>query len=457
MSWPSVAKLASVLALMLLLVRLKLSIGWALCLGAVLCGLWFGQDAVGIAMSVRATVTEPRYIILISIIMLVLILNHSLQQSGQIERIVDAFFRVSRRPRTTLVFFPALLGLLPMPGGALFSAPMVEATGKRLGIDDRDKTLINYWFRHIWEYSWPLYPGIILMGPLLGYDVGVIAVVQFPMVLAVIGIGYLFFVRGLKPVDNSSGPAAPMPKGRAALRFLGEIAPIWLVIVLYAVLKVGIWKSGIAALERLPNNLELVAAICIAIAYTWVSNRMGLRGVGRVFWHKDMLDHLVIALGIVVFAGVLLGSGAARSVARDLQGAGIPVWLVAMTLPAVVGAVTGITMNMVILTFPIMLLMVHNEGLDHLTLAYGLLAFACGYSAILITPVHICMVQSNHFFRLGATATLRHLVLPVLCVVAAGVVMFLAWVHVFPHIGLGPGTHTIPSATIAEGQKALSE
>jgi hypothetical protein len=172
---------------------------------------------------------------------------------------------------------------------------------------------------------------------------------------------------------------------------------------------------------------------------------MGPRAVARVFWQKDMLDNLVIAAGIIVFAGVLIGSGAADRVAEELAAGRVPVWLVAMVLPFAVGAVTGITMNMVALTYPVILAAVQGEGRADAAMGYLALAFACGYGGILLTPVHICMVQSNHYFKLDATSTLRHLALPVACLVAAGVVLFLVYGLLLPHLGWGPG----PSAFTA--------
>ncbi len=49
-----------------------------------------------------------------------------------------------------------------MPGGAIFSAPMVKTVSEDMQIRNSDRAVVNYWFRHVWELCWPLYPGLIL-------------------------------------------------------------------------------------------------------------------------------------------------------------------------------------------------------------------------------------------------------------------------------------------------------
>ncbi len=465
---PAIGKLGAIFTLMLVLLRFRIQIGWTLCIGAVLTGFWFSQSGpiatvVDIGGYILAAFGSGRNIVLVSLIMFVLVLNHTLRASGQINRIVDAFFNICRRPRTTLLFFPALLGLLPMPGGALFSAPMVEAVGKPMEVTAREKTLINYWFRHIWEYCWPLYPGIILTAQLTGYSIAIIVVAQLPLMLVCLLVGFFFFLRHIKGRNVKVCPPEQASLGNPWGRFLAEVMPIILVIVLYAVLEVvnklllgdlaggsplHLAESGgvHGFLAWLPKNSMLVVSVTVAIVFTWLSNRMSLSAIGHVFWQKDMVNNLIIALGIIVFAGVLEGSGAAGSVSGELERSVVPTWVVAIVLPFIVGAVTGITMNMVILTYPILLKILATQGDDTLALGYCCLAFAAGYGAILITPLHICMLQSNEFFGLGPISTIRRLVAPTALVMVAGGGLFLfynwllpamGWLHKLPQVAGG--------------------
>ena len=43
-----------------------------------------------------------------------------------------------------------------MPGGAIFSAPLVKGAAEGLDATPGQLSLVNYWFRHVWEVAWPL-------------------------------------------------------------------------------------------------------------------------------------------------------------------------------------------------------------------------------------------------------------------------------------------------------------
>jgi len=70
----------------------------------------------------------------------------------------------------------------------------VEEAGQRWKLTPAWKTFLNYWFRHIWEYCWPLYVNVILASAILQIPIKRIASVQFPFTVlaAVLGLIILF-------------------------------------------------------------------------------------------------------------------------------------------------------------------------------------------------------------------------------------------------------------------------
>jgi hypothetical protein len=62
--------------------------------------------------------------------------------------------------------------------------------------------------------------------------------------------------------------------------------------------------------------------------------------------------------------------------------------------------------------------------------------------------LHICMIQSNYYFKLGATATVRQLAVPVALTILCGLALFIGYTLIFPMVGWGPGSHVIPAIPI---------
>lgn len=141
---------------------------WAMILlAAVGVGLFGGRGIGGLGVDAAAVCADRSVLELLAIIVLIYLYSHLLQKTGRMERITDTLNGLLRDPRAVMVAVPGLVGLIPMPGGAMFTAPITDRVGDRMAISREDKVFSNYWFRHCWELAFPLYPGIILCAGLM--------------------------------------------------------------------------------------------------------------------------------------------------------------------------------------------------------------------------------------------------------------------------------------------------
>ena len=118
--------------------------------------------------------------------------------------------------RASMAVLPAVIGLLPVPGGALFSAPLVANCDVDKKNDPCLKSVINFWFRHVWEFWWPLYPGVLLAMEIAGLNLFHILLYGLPLSLGMILAGYFFFLRKV-PAEEAKTSAA---NGRFFPQFL---------------------------------------------------------------------------------------------------------------------------------------------------------------------------------------------------------------------------------------------
>jgi uncharacterized protein len=95
----------------------------------------------------------------------------------------------------SLVLIPASIGLVPMPGGALFSAPLVGETLREKHLPAAWKASVNYWFRHIFEYWWPLYPVVIVTLSIFSLKTWQFFSLQVPFTLVSLLAGWYFILR----------------------------------------------------------------------------------------------------------------------------------------------------------------------------------------------------------------------------------------------------------------------
>ena len=113
-----------------------------------------------------------------------------MEASGQMKSLVN---NLRIRRKAFLGISPAMVGMLPMPGGALLSAPLVGRAGA--GVPDDVKVALNVWFRHILYLIYPLSTALIVSTSLAGLTVYGVIPYMIPFFILTIILGYVFFLR----------------------------------------------------------------------------------------------------------------------------------------------------------------------------------------------------------------------------------------------------------------------
>jgi hypothetical protein len=388
----------------------------------VLLGILFELDTRQILHSIVAAVTDPKTLSLAVIVGLILILSNSMEKAGQMRRMLESFRGLIANPRLNLTIFPALIGLLPMPGGALFSAPMVKEMGGRSGLSDSQLSFINYWFRHIWEYWWPMYPGVLLAMVLVDMHLTLYILLMAPLTVAAVYFGRQALKRMATSVRALEGFKRP-----SARPFLKELVPILIVIV--PGLGAGIPISAAFPKVTVAKQIGLIACLGVAIVWVWRQNHFTREWVWALFLDRHLLNMFYMVAAILVFEKILSDSLAVQSVSDALLALKIPLLLITAFLPFMVGMIGGITIAFVGTTFPILLPMIHSLGDTRFLLPYLMLAMVCGFVGVLLSPLHLCLILSNEYFHTDLTSVFKYLWFPCVALVLCGFVYFgvLCW------------------------------
>ena len=408
------------LGLILVLNRLLRQLSVAVGIGTILLALWCGHDAAGIGRIAWGRLSSADNLFLLFVVFQIIWLSSQMSRTGVMKDLVTAIrSRLSRR--ASIAVLPAIVGMLPMPGGAIFSAPLVQDCDSENELDPLLKTKINYWFRHVWEYWWPLYPGVLLAIDLSGLQVWQFVLIQLPMTLVAVAVGYFFLLRKIPEGEGGSGAF----EHHGVHEILQLVAPVLAVIVIYVVVRVFLpfvtgWN------KYLPMILGIFGAIAV---HQWQ------RPLGRSIWREILCSKKTLNLAVIVavvriygsFIEARLPSGEllVEVMRNELAGWHVPVVSVMMLIPFISGLSTGLAIGFVGASFPIVIsLLGENPALSELVPTV-VLAFGFGYMGMILSPVHICLIVTNEHFRTRLLHSIARLARPAAAVLVGVVGYYL--------------------------------
>jgi hypothetical protein len=450
-------KVAAVFAFMIVLLRVKLPLGAVLALATGLLLLLFGRPGATVRVAYLNAKFAGDTVSLTVTILMLNALGQVFAATGDMDRLIVSLEHVLRDSRAALGMIPSFIGFLPMPGGAMLSAPPVNEIGDRIGLDPADRVVINHWLRHVWEYVSPLYPGVILLIGFKWLDLSYAAVVVIlcPMTVLSIVVGVVLYLlplghkkveidgnrrhghnvrdlaRALWPVAAVTAVAAVFGKEW----IMTTLAPVVVLVALQggllrtrldalvaAVLVVGFGApAAVAAITGGTLwNAVLIAPTAALVTIVWLRRGRPLGESCRKGFTWMMGTTL---LGVCIFKEAVEPSGAAAEVGKALSSLGLHPYVLVFVLPFIVGLLAGATMVYVGTTLPLL----GAAGL----IAAGptlLLAYAAGFMGVMISPVHPCLALTIEYFKAPVGAVYRKLTPAVVLICVAAIVLaILGW------------------------------
>ena len=369
-------KIGIVFSVIIVLMYRKVSLWLSLLLATFLLGILFRLPLSKISMDVLTSIVDKKTLFLIGAFVSILFFSNLLKETGRMNQIMEGFRSTLKDVRLVIALLPAIIGLMPIAGGALVSAPMVVEGSDELKLSPERRTFINYWFRHLWEYVLPTYPALVLASSLIGIPVRKLCWLNLPLtpaaILSGIIVGYWGVSRSTKEHPNLSGK-------RAISILLKNLTPLLFALILVVGFKV-----------------ELVYAFGITIAGMIVIFRIGWQNILKGFKESIGVELLLGVALVMGFKKVLESSQAIPAVSQALSTFGIPLWLIAILVPLLVGLVTGVTIAPIGIGFPILIPLLQTHPDFHYYMA---LAFAGGIGGVLLSPLHLCLILTKEYFH----------------------------------------------------------
>jgi integral membrane protein (TIGR00529 family) len=430
---PILIKVIIIFAGILLLNRFGAHLAVSLVAGAVSLGLWMGLNPLKLLSCLYKSIIDQQTISLAVIVWLIMVMSDIMGKSGHMKRLVLSFTRIARDARVVGTVMSALIGLLPMPGGALFSAPMVDESLSMVKATPEHKTALNYWFRHIWEYWWPLYPGVILAIALLNVDTWRYMLFAVPMTILSIGAGYYFII---KPMDSASSNLEGCITMKGINRFIYEMMPILIIVLSIIVITALIRLSHMISPDiPVPSLTPVIIGLVAAIIWVCRTNRIAPSGLLKATLGRSNLTMLFLIVAIMLFKGVMTDSGAVTGIRDELITYGIPPILLIIIMPFFSGIILGIAVGFVGASFPL-IIPLFPAGDTYIYLSYAALAYTFGYMGMMLSPVHLCFAVTRDYFKANISGSYSYIIKSSIAVIILAVVFFV--ISTFLH-GLAVG------------------
>ena len=419
---PAYIKVGVSFAGILLINRLGMSLGFAILLCSVVLSLWSGTGIPGLVFQVKSFGSPENYLLPV-VILLLLFFTESLNKTGRMERTIIALKSWLNSKKLLLAGLPALVGLLPMPGGAVFSAPLVASIDGSGELDARQRVAINYWFRHIWEYWWPLYPGVILAIRYSELPAATFFLIQLPFTFAAVIGGYFFILKKVKRGNFGNSENGKLDTA-AALSALGPIGILVFISVLgSAVLPTfGLTGTLSSLLSMFIGLILAIAAVFIGNTSAWIPSLSMLKNTST--WQMVLLVISILAFSATIKAPLDIAGTTLVTLMRDeFINAGIPLVAVIMLIPFISGMATGVAFGFVGASFPIVFALIgHNPSLG-VKAATTACAYGFGYMGMMLSPIHVCFVVTCEYFKTPLFENYRYIMGPIVIILTVSLIL----------------------------------
>lgn len=382
------------IAVLLLLIVSQRNLALAMFLAAIVLGL-MTLSVDKFFERVYYTFSDMSVVFLAVAVAIIAMIGGVLEESGGMRDLVKNM-RIGKRP--FLASSPALLGMLPMPGGALLSAPMVESSAQDL--TGTTKAVLNVWFRHILFLVYPLGPALIASAKIAGLNVYQTIPYLFPLFLLALSLGYFFFLRETETEMQYDSDFS----------LKGLLVPLG--VILLAPIADFLLKTF---LKFEISELATLIGVGLSFSAAWYVSRYDFSDLLDITKKMHPWNYALIIFGMFTFLNVFTASGAPEALGK----LAIPLPVLIVVVSLFLGLATGRIQAPASIVIPIFFA---RQGVTTMPLIPFALTYFSIFIGYVITPIHPCISISIEYFGATVGSYVKKLAAPAgISILVAGV------------------------------------
>ncbi len=372
----------------------KLNIGLIMLFGAFTLGLLSGLTFLEFINVFYNGLFNSITVMLVISIILLGVLGNILKETGALKEAVESLQNLIADLRIISVAMPALIGMLTVPGGAILSAPLCAETGSKLDLPPHRQAAINIWFRHVLYFMLPLFPSLILASQISGVPISRFFLINLPLTMIGMISGFYLLFHGYKSSNNSFN-FSWLRLWKLTRSILPLIFIMLLVVAFELYFPLAIAAGVILALlNYLPADNFLAATI---------------KRFKTLIIPGIKLPVAMVMIGIMVYKEMLEESAVLIDMTNLVVGFGIPVLVLIIFIPFLVGMLTGDNSASIAVIFP-MFIPLLPVGSPLAYSAFTAYLYASSTAGHIISPAHPCFALTKEYFK----EDIRGIVLPLL-------------------------------------------
>ena len=357
-------------------------------------------DLPEIGNVIYETTINPLTISLVVATFGIMLLSLLYKETKVIDVLSESLSKIVNNSKLIVSMLPAVIGLLPVGGGALMSAPLVEAETEKLGLKEDKKTYVNLWFRHTIFPVYPVSQFLILTAMLTGLTLTSLILRQIPVVISMVAVGY--FIGLWKTPKTKEEGNVKANRGSELKRFGITFSPILATIIAVIIFSIDV---SIAAF--------IGVAVLLAIA------KPNLKTFIKPFKNRTIWGITLAAYGAFLLRNVAGAIGISQIFGSFVTNGNIDVLLLLTVIPAFLGAITGSPSGGIAISVSIL------TGIVSFTPKSASLLYISSYLGYLVAPTHLCLVLTAEYFKCSLGKLYKYLIPSLIVSFATGILVYL--------------------------------
>jgi integral membrane protein (TIGR00529 family) len=316
----------------------------------------------------------------------IMLLSQLYKETGVINRLSESLSRIIRNSKVVLSLLPAVIGFLPVAGGALMSAPLVDSEAEKLKLKGDKKAYVNLWFRHTIFPVYPVSQVLITTAALTEISIALIILRQIPVVIVMIIAGYLIGFWKVSNPKNKENSNVKSGSNTDSQDFFIAFSPILATIVVV----IGLGLVGFSLSEQ---GFDVLIATLAGLVVLIAISKTNFQVFAKPFKSWGIYGVTFAAYGAFLLRNTMVATGIADTLKTFVTNGSIDIVLLLTVIPAILGFLTGSPLAGVSIGVSIL------AGIITFSPETAALLYMSAYLGYVVAPTHLCFTFTADYFK----------------------------------------------------------